>query len=283
MVHRPRLHRFTHRFARVFGRVARPLAASPRAALVVLAVAIVGCGPKIGDHCLVSSDCATNGSRVCDTSQPDGYCTVFNCMDDSCPNNAACVVLMPSVPGCPYNDYQTPSRSSRTLCMATCNSDSDCRTDNGYICASPLDAPWRAIILDNNQSEKVCIVAPPEGTPDGGAEDAAICMPEPNMSFADAAPDAPGDGQSLVDVEHAPDVDAPTDAAETGPLVDAPSEAAQPEEDAGTDAALDAAGDAGLDGSIDDAGLDAATDALFDGAEQDVGVDASPADASGGG
>jgi hypothetical protein len=250
----------------------------------VLAAAIVGCAPKIGDHCLVSSDCATNGSRVCDTSQPDGYCTIFNCADDSCPNSAACVVLMPAVPGCSYDDYEAPSRSSRKLCLATCNSDSDCRTDNGYICASPLNSPWSAIILDNNQGEKVCIVAPPEGTPDAGADGAAaICMPGPNMSFADAAAaDASSEGQSLVDGELGSDVEAPTDAAESGPLVDAP-EAAHSEDDAGIDAALDAAGAAGLDGAIlDDAGLDAATDALVDGAAQDAAVDASPADASGG-
>ena len=274
-------------FAR-FARLPHRWASSPRFVLVCSAVALVGCAPKIGDHCLTSSDCATNGSRICDTSQPDGYCTIFNCTDDSCPNHAACVVLQPSVPGCPYDEYDTPSRSTRTLCLATCNSDSDCRTDDGYICASPLQAPWHALILDDNQSEQVCIVAATPGyATDAGASDAAICMPQAVMSMADAtssASDGSRDGtladvESLVDVESPSDVQASMDVTESGPLADAPPEAETTTSDAGSDAALDAASDAGSDAASDDAGLDAATDALVDAAEPDATVDA--ADASG--
>jgi hypothetical protein len=260
------------------------LAASRRGLVAVLAVVLLGCGPKIGDKCLVSSDCATNSSRLCDTSQPDGYCTVFNCTNDTCPNNAACVVLQPATPGCPYDDYQTPSRSSRSLCLATCNSDSDCRTAEGYVCTSPLGAPWRALILDNNQGEKVCIVAPTPGTADAGLEDAAVCNPGPNMSLADATSSAGGDGASdgepLVDV--GPLTDGPlasdSEVAESGPLMDAPAEAESLSSDAGVDAALDAGGEAGLDAASDDAGLDATIDAPID-AEPDA--DAGSADAAG--
>jgi hypothetical protein len=265
----------------VFARLARRWAPSPRFALVCAAVALVGCAPKIGDHCLTSTDCATNGSRICDTSQPDGYCTVFNCADDTCPNNAACVVLMPSVPGCPYDEYDTPSRSTRTLCLATCNNDSDCRTNEGYVCASPLQSPWNAIILDNNQGEQVCIVAATPGyATDAGASDAALCMPEPIMSPADAtssASDGSGDG-TLADVESLVDVQASMDVTESGPPVDAPvdspSEAETSTPDAGTDAALDAASDAGFDAANNDAGLDAAgPDAIADAVAADASGD----------
>lgn len=268
----------------VFARLARRWVSSPRFVLVCSAVALVGCGPKIGDHCLVSSDCATNGSRICDTSQPDGYCTVFNCTDDSCPNNAACVVLQPQVPGCPYDEYDSPSRSTRTLCLATCNSDSDCRADEGYVCASPLAAPWHALILDNNQGEQVCIVAPTPGyATDAGASDAAVCMPEPLVSLADATSSAsdgsrdgtPADVESLVDVQASM-----MDVSES--LVDAPAEAETVAPDAGADAALDAATDAGFDAANDDSGLDAATDALLDAAGSDAVGDAGAADAPGG-
>jgi len=263
----------------VIARLTRRWASSPRFVLVCSAVALVGCAPKIGDHCLTSSDCATNGSRICDTSQPDGYCTVFNCMDDTCPNNAACVVLMPSVPGCPYDEYDTPSRSTRTLCLATCNNDSDCRTNEGYICASPRQSPWHALILDNNQGEQVCIVAATPGyATDAGASDAALCMPEPIMSPADAtssSSDGSTDG-TLADVESSSDVQASMDVGESGPLVDAPVDAPPEAEpttpDAGTDAGLDAASDAGFDGANDDAGLDAAQlDATVDAADASSG------------
>lgn len=263
--------------------------ASPfRPVLVASAILMGGCAPKIGAKCLVSSDCATNGSRVCDTSQPDGYCTIFNCTDDSCPNNAACVVIDPGVPGCSYNDYGIPSRSSRTLCLATCNSDSDCRQDNGYICASPLDAPWRAIILDNNQSEKVCIVAPTEGTEDAGLDPAPICMPSQVVSSADAAStdgETGTDGQPPLDAQFSFDAEiaeaqATTDAAESGPPVDAAPEAQSIEgEDAESDGGLETA-----DGAPG-AGIDAASNTSLDGgadATVDAAADAFAADAPGG-
>jgi hypothetical protein len=244
-------------------------------AVAGLSWALAGCQAKIGAHCLVSTDCANNGTRVCDTSQPDGYCTVFNCTDDSCPDNAACVTLQPAVPGCSYNDYDTPSRASRTLCLAHCNSDSDCRTDNGYICANPRNAPWHALILDNNQNEQVCIVAPTPGYGDAGAEDAEVCTPGAlsNSASGDGAAEDDAASDATVDVVE-PDVlasfdaVASFDATESGSsLVDAPAEAETPATDAGSDGGLDAAFDAGLDAASDDAGPDAAT---LDAAEPDA-------------
>src|SRR5258705_13828561 len=51
----------------------------------------VGCSPKIGDKCSVSTDCSVQGDRLCDPTQPGGYCTVFNCEPDRCPDESVCV------------------------------------------------------------------------------------------------------------------------------------------------------------------------------------------------
>jgi hypothetical protein len=142
-----------------------------------LSLGLAGCTPHIGDKCVLSTDCSLRGDRLCDNSQPNGYCTVFNCTPDTCPDTAACVLFHPNVPGCPYSD-RDPSRTGRTFCMARCQSDSDCRTDDGYICADPRQTPWDAIIVDDDQSQHVCIVRPDNGQVGGNATmitDAAVC------------------------------------------------------------------------------------------------------------
>jgi hypothetical protein len=205
-------------------------------ALGALAVAMagVGCTPKIGDKCTLSTDCSQQGTLVCDTSQPEGYCTQLNCTNGSCPNSAVCVEFQSSVPGCGYNDYQSPSRTGRSFCMAHCSNPSDCRQSEGYTCSDPTSAPWNAAILDNNQSQSVCIVSPVAADA-SASPDAAVCM-----SFGIESGDA-SDGAS----DDASDVDA-----ERG--VDA-ADAAHPEElDAGIDSGFDATLDAPIDtGSAD--------------------------------
>src|SRR4051794_40702327 len=63
-------------------------------ALVALALGsaafavLAACTPSIGDKCVLSTDCSTRGDRLCDTAQPDGYCTQFNCAKNSCPDEA---------------------------------------------------------------------------------------------------------------------------------------------------------------------------------------------------
>ncbi|MFW5740185.1 MAG: hypothetical protein ACOC1F_07450, partial [Myxococcota bacterium] len=58
-----------------------------------LATWMLGCNPKIGDDCTNSTDCSVSGDRLCDTTQPGGYCTVFNCEPDMCPEEAQCVAF----------------------------------------------------------------------------------------------------------------------------------------------------------------------------------------------
>jgi hypothetical protein len=212
----------------------------------LLAIAAAGCAPKIGDKCVLSTDCSQQGTLVCDTSQPSGYCTQLNCTNGSCPNDAVCVEFQASVPGCAYDDYQSPSRTGRTFCMAHCNDDSNCRQSDGYICSDPAAGPWNAAILDNNQSQKVCIVA-------GG------------LLSASSTPDA------AVCMSYALDAALPT-------LLDAGIDALEPDAEGGTRAgsAPDAA-DAG--GLVD---LDAGSDSGFD-ATLDAPTDTGSADAPGGG
>jgi hypothetical protein len=187
---------------------ARPLsklARLARLALLLVAAGLIaalsGCSPKIGDHCVLNTDCGTSGTLVCDTSLPNGYCTQFNCTPDVCQNKAACVALEPALPGCPYDDYHSPSRTSRTLCLAQCQSDSDCRQNDGYVCEDPRQPPWSAAIIDDVQSQRVCVPAfssklVPRPILDAGLRslpEGSVCSPsgpQLDASGADAATDA---------------------------------------------------------------------------------------------
>lgn len=128
-----------------------------------LAGALAGCTPKIGDGCFTSTDCSQRGDRLCDTAQPGGYCTLFACGKNGCPDDASCVLFDPQVPGCARDDRAGASgaRTARSACMKWCEGDSDCR--DGYVCADPRMPPWNAVILDDDQGKRSCLVLPNEG------------------------------------------------------------------------------------------------------------------------
>jgi hypothetical protein len=160
------------------------------AAGIVALGGLLGCPPEIGDKCRVSTDCSTRGDRLCDTSQPGGYCTQLNCRGNACSDEAACVLFNSAVPGCGYDDRAGPfgSRVARAFCMAQCESDGDCRPN--YACVDPRTYPWNAVILDDNQSKRACLAIPLEGQ-DGGtavaASPAPVCGPAaPPLSPIDA-------------------------------------------------------------------------------------------------
>lgn len=154
--------------------------------------AIASCTPEIGDKCQVSTDCSIRGDRLCDTSQPGGYCTQLNCRGNGCADEAACVLFNSALPGCTYDDRSGPfgSRVARSFCMAQCESNGDCR--DGYVCADPRTYPWNAVILDDNQNRRACLAVPLEGQDAGTAgpaPTAQVCGPvAPPMSQIDAAP-----------------------------------------------------------------------------------------------
>lgn len=184
-----RLDRFAVRMA---------LSSQPLLALVLMsgATTFAGCTPQIGDKCVLSTDCSTRGDRLCDTSQPEGYCTQFNCAKNSCPDEAACVLFSSAVPGCTYDDRagQYGSRAARSFCVAQCSSDSDCRS--GYVCADPKAAPWDGLIQDDDQSKRTCLVAMSDYDVDGGldaslfsAKPAPVCRAvAPDVNAIDASP-----------------------------------------------------------------------------------------------
>jgi len=121
----------------------------------------LGCTPKIGDDCTVSTNCSTAGDRLCDITQPGGYCTVFNCEPGSCPADSVCVnfgTSLSPVAGCAPSQGNSPYQ--RSFCMATCGSDGDCR--NGYKCLAPPDL--NAVSAEHDNDSKVCAV-PPKAVP----------------------------------------------------------------------------------------------------------------------
>ncbi len=65
------------------------------AASLVMALLGAGCGKQIGDDCQVASDCNPNGTRICDLSQPGGYCTILGCDETTCPSEATCIRYFP--------------------------------------------------------------------------------------------------------------------------------------------------------------------------------------------
>jgi len=208
---------------------------------LLLSAAGVGCAPKIGDKCVLSTDCSQQGTLVCDTSQPEGYCTQLNCTNGSCPNSAVCVEFQSSVPGCGYDDYQSPSRTGRSFCMAHCSEDSDCRQSEGYVCSNPTAAPWNAAILDNNQGQSVCIVEPAMLSATPAMPDAAVCMSYEVDAGSGAALDAGGDASEPV-------AEGGADAADGG---------SEEELEAGVDSGVDATVDAALDATTDTGSADA--------------------------
>jgi hypothetical protein len=162
--------------------------------LVLALLLVVGCTPQIGDTCTVSTDCSQLGDRLCDASQPDGYCTVFNCEPDTCPTdgNGVCVAFFPQLdPACGGADSAQSPRFERTFCMRGCDSDSDCRS--GYACVAPSDPSRNAQIVDAAPAKyKVCMVAselpPPTSTAVPG-----ICKPShPDIPLTPYQPGAGG-------------------------------------------------------------------------------------------
>jgi hypothetical protein len=171
------------------------------------------CQPEIGDHCNVSTDCGY-GSRVCDVTQPSGYCTIYNCEPGACPSESICIGfrVFPSMArGC--EDPQGSTRLARSFCMRRCTAGSDCR--GGYACLdiNTTDNPWSATVLEEGKQDgRVCIV-PYAGPALASDADTQICWGS-DGGF-DALPSAPP-----------PDAEAPVDAASEGSDAEAPADAA---------------------------------------------------------
>jgi hypothetical protein len=119
-----------------------------RLALFALLAALPGaaCGNSIGDACTSSTECSSEGDRICDLNSPDGYCTIEGCDFGTCPEEAVCVRFFPGAQqntactdttGCALdelcsNGFCVPRSVERRFCMLTCDGHGDCR--DGYEC-----------------------------------------------------------------------------------------------------------------------------------------------------
>jgi hypothetical protein len=164
----------------------------------VLTILLVGllapaCSKKIGDACATNIDCAQDGTRICDLSQPGGYCTVDGCNDSSCPSDSICVRFFDQkfptetfptgtcgAPGtigtcgadelcvvCGPSSSQpetqpccVPSASERRYCAATCGNNGDCR--DGYVCRTSNTLGSLALLPDPKASATAKFCAPVE-------------------------------------------------------------------------------------------------------------------------
>lgn len=117
---------------------------------LVLGLMLSACGKKIGDGCSSSIDCSPNGDRLCDFTQPGGYCSIQGCDAETCPDGALCVEWRGE-----------PSRTLETWCNSDCGRDQDCRT--GYVClvaSSIVDERGAALarVLDEGREEQgICV------------------------------------------------------------------------------------------------------------------------------
>jgi hypothetical protein len=165
--------------------------------LSLLLALAAGCKPKIGDECKISTDCSAAGDRLCDITAPGGYCTVFNCEPNACPEDESLCVEFGAQrsPVAACQDSQAPSPYARTFCMATCESDADCRDD--YVCED-LSKPnkWDALLIDLDRGDKACVVKgdfakvtddPNEPKPEGFGDVCHSELPSPDDSAAGGA------------------------------------------------------------------------------------------------
>ncbi len=153
-----------------------------RLALVVLVVLLPACGAQIGDSCTTNVDCAQDGTRDCDLSQPGGYCTVNGCDEQSCPSEAVCIRIFPyeslsqpcqqdsdctSAGICLPEGLCAPRAAERRYCELRCGSNGDCRS--GYVCREAGIEGYSsgvstygsiALVANANQSTVVKFCAP---------------------------------------------------------------------------------------------------------------------------
>ncbi|MDH5493031.1 MAG: hypothetical protein OEY14_13840, partial [Myxococcales bacterium] len=80
---------------------------------------------------------------------------VRGCDSNTCPDEAVCVLWRGDV-----------DRTSQTWCMAACESDGDCRDDEGYRCVG-VDDPrvvegmiGPPMVVDRSGSAKFCVTIP---------------------------------------------------------------------------------------------------------------------------
>jgi hypothetical protein len=142
------------------------LEARARLGLALFLLFASGCAPRIGDDCTTNTNCTGQTERLCDNSQPGGYCTLFGCNPTSCPaDESVCVsfgAAASPVEGCSSPDLTAPA--AKAFCMKWCNQDSDCRPE--YACVDVGgDDPWGATVVQRAPSSTKICIAPESSAP----------------------------------------------------------------------------------------------------------------------
>jgi hypothetical protein len=166
-------HKSGMRAAPAFHRALR--AALSITAVVVVCNLVVACGRGIGDACETSLRCSASATRLCDMTQPGGYCTLGGCQPGGCPSESVCVTFWQNTPQAPFDR----NRLSTTYCMRKCDERSDCRDDEGYDCLNGKEFGYGGeATVEGNANQKFCAqkAVPPVmtmTTADAGTPDAA--------------------------------------------------------------------------------------------------------------
>ncbi len=102
-------------------------------ALAATAFVAGACSKKIGDDCKINPDCDPEGDRLCDLSQPGGYCTIDGCDERSCPEEAACIRFFPQ------RNLGKECKEDPNVCAADeiCVPDAVCANGNRSSCCAP--------------------------------------------------------------------------------------------------------------------------------------------------
>ena len=168
--------------------------------LLGLATLAFGCKPDIGDKCTTSTDCSIAGERLCDLTQPGGYCTIFNCEPNLCPEKSVCVAFGERT----CSVQAVTLRFRRTFCMKSCDKDSDCRNGDNYHCVDIANDTSRRVVDTNPESNRVCGIPAAYDVP-AVSPNPPVCYPSDASFDADrpeagpTIPDANGSEPPLLD------------------------------------------------------------------------------------
>jgi hypothetical protein len=143
---------------------------------LALLLALAGCKPEIGDDCTLSTDCSSSGDRLCDTTQPRGYCTMTGCTAGSCPSEAICVAYRTGISAAAacYDPQDTP-RLQQTYCMRKCKRESDCRGSYDCVDVGDENNPWGARVVENRSVRGTVCAMAFSGTPVPDDVSTAVC------------------------------------------------------------------------------------------------------------
>jgi hypothetical protein len=145
--------------------------------LMAVSCCLAACSRGIGDSCESALLCSASATRLCDMTQPGGYCTLAGCQEGSCPSESTCVTFWQDTA---RSDIDR-NRLSVNYCMRKCDERSDCRDSDGYDCLSGKDFGYHGeATVEGQPDQKFCAVrlalapAPDAGMSNDTGDDAGL-------------------------------------------------------------------------------------------------------------